>query len=125
MSIVGIGVDLVSLARIDHVMAQHGAFLDRICTEKEQRHCRRGGRLHVASIAGHFAAKEAASKALGTGIGKVRWHDLEIDHDAAGAPRLIFHGAAKQRAETLGCHRTHISISHEKDHAIAMVILEE
>lgn len=125
MSIIAIGTDIASVSRISQALIRNPAFADRICTPGEKAYCTKAGNIRPTHIAGHFAAKEAASKALGKGIGVIGWHDIEITHDAEGAPQLLLHGAAAKRADALNCRRTFISISHEKDHAIAMVVLEE
>ena len=97
-----IGTDIVSTARIE-------ASLER------------SGRTFAAK---RFAAKEAAAKALGTGIGRgISWHHMHIEHNEMGAPLLILSGAAAQRQATLGSQKTHISIADELDQALAFVVL--
>ena len=124
MPIVGLGIDMVSIDRIRGVLARHPGFTSRILTPGEAAYCARGGTWQIASLAGHFAAKEAAAKALGTGIGAVSWQDLEVRHTNAGAPEMQLHGAAASLGNRLGCTHIHLSISHEKEQAVAMVILE-
>ncbi len=123
MVILGIGIDLVEVSRVAGVAGRHGdRFLRRIYTplEVEKVH---GGREQY--LAARFAAKEAALKALGTGLrGGVRWVDVEVDNLATGQPVLRLHGRALEVAESLGATRYHISISHTSEHALAQVVLE-
>jgi holo-[acyl-carrier protein] synthase len=78
----------------------------------------------AAFLAKRFAAKEAAAKALGTGIGRgISWQHMHIEHDEMGAPLLIFSGAAAQRQADLGSQIAHISIADELDQALAFVVL--
>jgi len=114
--IVGIGIDIIELARIEKFV-EHEKFIDRILTEKEKNLLARlSERRRVEFLAGRFAAKEAYAKALGTGIGKnVSFQDIEIMNDEYGKPIVI---------STLDEHRIHVSISHSRDYAIAQVIIE-
>lgn len=114
------GVDLVSLPRFERALHRHGQrLLDRIFTPDEQALC--AGK--VASLAARFAAKEAAAKALGCGIGPVSWLEIEILRDEQGTPVLHLHGAARQQAQIRGTPHTAISLSHDGDYALAQVIL--
>lgn len=119
----GIGVDVVELARIDGLSERQAAFKDKIFTPREAQDCF-CPKKDVARLAGRFAVKEAVSKALGTGIGKVGWKDIETINGKNGAPEVILHGEAKRLAETLGVQSIHCSISHEKSVAVAMIIME-
>lgn len=123
--ILGIGIDLVEIQRIRDALERHGeAFARRILTEAEWEYCR----LHAdpaPCVAARFAAKEAISKALGTGIGtEVAWHDIEVVRGPAGQPSARLAGGAVQRMEGMGGTRIHLSLSHERGHAAAMAILE-
>lgn len=126
--IVGIGLDLVELARIDQSLARHeDEFLARILTPREREFAAsRRGRGLTAHVAGRFAAKEAALKALGTGLAAgMRWHDVEIVARATHEkPELVFSGTAQIRAEALGVKVRHVSITHAESTAAAVVILE-
>lgn len=116
------GVDLIEIQRVEEAMQRHGSqFLNRIFTPAEQAACK--GR--VSSLAARFAAKEAVAKALGTGIGDVRWQDIEILGDENNAPHLYLHGAGKDIAEQLGLHDWSVSLSHTHEHAIAFVVATE
>ncbi len=113
------GVDLVELERFRRVVERHAAGLQRrVFTPREWALCR--GR--VACLALRFAAKEAASKALGTGIGPVGWQEMEILSDEQGAPVLYLHGRAQERARALGWRTWSVSLSDTRRYAVAMVV---
>ena len=124
-AILGHGIDLASIARVAEVLERHGThFIERCFTASERDWAEAGGRQRTQRYACRFAAKEAAAKALGTGVAEgIRWTDLEILADERGAPRLSLHGAAAERAAGLGVGATHCSITHAGDHAMASVIL--
>jgi holo-[acyl-carrier protein] synthase len=122
--IVGIGLDVVDLARFQGVLERHGeSFVRRVFREGEARPS--AGSARVAHLGGLFAAKEAAMKALGTGwaLG-VGFRQIEIGRDEAGAPSVRFHGPAARRAEALGVGRCHLSITHDGRIAAAVAVLE-
>jgi len=116
------GVDLIEIARIQRVIDQHGErFLRRIYTATERQDCQ--GR--AESLAARFAAKEAVAKALGTGIWRqeVDWTDIEIVRDPqSGAPQLLLHHAAAAHAQRLGLTEWSVSLSHDRERAIAFVV---
>jgi len=113
-----VGVDIVEIARIEGALARFGdRFLTRIYTEAERSYCR--GRL--PELAARFAAKEAISKALGTGLVGVSWIEMETLADRRGKPVVHLHGNARRRAETLGLTEWAISLTHSDDNAIAFV----
>jgi holo-[acyl-carrier-protein] synthase len=116
----GIGTDIVSLERINQVRLKHIGFSKRILTPNEEKLYLKNSDL--AFLAGRFAAKEAISKALGVGIGKLSWQNIEILPNAFGKPDVIFLGDLQDlmMKET----RVHLSISHEKDYAVATAIWE-
>lgn len=114
------GVDLIEIARVREALARHGdQFLQRVYTEAEIRAC--GGR--VESLAARFTAKEAVAKALGTGIGDVRWTDIEVVGDENRVPSLRLHGAARRISDERGFASWSISLSHTHQHAIAFVVV--
>jgi holo-[acyl-carrier protein] synthase len=123
--IIGIGIDLIEIDRIQAVYARHAErFSRRILTEREyayvMRHADPSQRL-----AGRWAAKEAAFKALGTGIAQgIGWRQAEILPDDLGKPKLCFHGKALERAAELGATIFHVTITHSNIMAMAQVILE-
>jgi holo-[acyl-carrier protein] synthase len=121
--IVGIGTDIVDMGRLREVLARHGeVFTGHVYTEREQREA--GGRIEY--YAGRWAAKEAAAKALGCGMGATcSFTDIEISNDPHGAPVLnCTAGAALELAKKHHSLRWHVSISHERSCAVAIVIIE-
>jgi holo-[acyl-carrier protein] synthase len=122
--IVGIGIDLVEIARIEKLLAEPGERARaRVVTPLELERAARGR--EAETLAARFAAKEAAMKALRTGwSGGIGFRDIEIGRDEAGAPTLAFHGAALRRAEELKVARGHVSLTHTRDFAQAIVVLE-
>jgi len=114
-----VGVDLVEVSRVEASATRYGPrFYDRVFTPQEQAYC--AG--HAARLAGRFAIKEAVGKALGTGIGDVRWTDIEVVCDARGRPTLVLHDAAQRLAVELGLSDWAISLSHTETHAIGFVV---
>ena len=119
-----IGTDIVTIDRISAAVERGGErFVQRILTPFEQRQYAARG--HSDSyLAKRFAAKEAAAKALGTGIGRgVSWQHMQIENDDNGAPVLVLTGPAAERQAQLGSRQAHISIADETDRAIAFVVL--
>lgn len=113
------GVDLIEVARIARAQQRHGArFTARCFTPGEQADC--AGQ--PVTLAGRFAAKEAVAKALGCGIGAVRWVDIEVRRGPAGEPRLHLHGPARALAAERGLTGWALSLSHTRDLAIAFVV---
>ena len=121
--IIGIGHDLVEISRVARAINKNERFARRICTEAEWQYCQEKGRPE-ASLAARFAAKEAASKALGTGIGKISWHEVEVICNGAGNPALHLTGQALALAKEMGVTAAHVSMSHTQAYASAVVILE-
>jgi holo-[acyl-carrier protein] synthase len=124
--IVGSGIDLVEIGRIQRSMERYGQrFLDRVFTAAEQAYCLRK-RQAAESLAARFAAKEAGAKALGTGISQgVNWLEIEVVREPGGRPALRFYGRAAQFALRLGVRRAALSITHTADMAMASVVLED
>ncbi|HVR29829.1 MAG TPA: holo-ACP synthase [Thermoanaerobaculia bacterium] len=124
--IVGVGLDLVELARLSDILDRHQRrFLNRICRPGEVlRHS--GTVAFVQHVGGLFAAKEAVLKALGTGWGRgAAFRDVEIVRCAADqGPAVRLHDGALRRARDLGVVRVHVSITHERGHAAAVAVLE-
>lgn len=123
MNLTGIGIDIVEVARIADAIERHGEpFLARLFTADERSYCesRKPAARHYAA---RFAAKEAVSKALGTGIGaNAGWIDIEVVHDSHGAPKIRLDGAARDFAREQGIHEILISLSHAHDYAAANAI---
>ena len=123
--IVGTGVDITEVDRIEAAMKRFGdRFLKRVFTPAEVRYCM--GKPNAAErLAARFAAKEAGMKAIGTGLRHgVTWQDVEVLRLPGQRPVLKFSGKAAEFAARLGCKRTHLSLSHTAEQAIAHVILE-
>lgn len=113
------GVDLIEIERISNAVMRNGDhFISRIYTETEQSDCLGS----YASLAVRFAAKEAVSKALGCGIGDVRWLDIEIISNKNRQPTVRLHGNARLIADHLGLSTWSVSLSHTHSHAIAFVV---
>lgn len=125
MAIAGLGQDLVELARIRDALERFGErFLQRCYTAEEIRFCRLQAD-PIPRLAARYAAKEAASKALGTGIARgVLWRDMEVRREPGKPPRLHLYGRAAERAAAMGITALHITISHEREMASALVIAE-
>lgn len=123
--IVGTGVDITEVKRIEAAVERFGdRFLKRVFTPAEVSYCM--GKTNAAErLAARFAAKEAGMKAIGTGLRHgITWHDVEVVRLPGQRPVLKFSGKAAEFAARLGCKRTHLSLSHTADQAIAHVILE-
>lgn len=116
-----LGVDIIEIDRIKSAIEKNSRFLDRIFTVNEQAYFR-DNKNKYESIAGMYAAKEAVSKVLGTGISGFTWHDIEIGHTAKGQPIVTLTGGAKDIADQLSIKMIKISISHCKSYAVANAI---
>ena len=123
--IYGIGTDVVEIARVDKALARWGErFAERILCEPELRRFR-SHRQPVSYLAKRFAAKEAFSKALGTGIkAPANWHGLWVINHPSGKPQLEFTRPLSALLCARGITRTHVSLSDERGVAVATVILE-
>jgi len=124
--VIGIGTDLMEIARIAQSIDRFGErFLQRIFTPGEIAYCRRKQKNAAESFAARFAAKEAGAKALGTGISRgVGWLELEVAREPGGRPLLTLSGRAAERAAALGVHRISLSLTHSRDCALAVVVME-
>jgi holo-[acyl-carrier protein] synthase len=123
--IVGSGIDMVEIPRIQQSVERFGQrFLDRVFTAAEQAYCLRK-RNAAESLAARFAAKEAAAKALGTGISRgVNWLEIEVVREPGGRPTVRFHGRAAEFASRLGVAHTALSLTHTESLSMASVVLE-
>ena len=121
--IVGTGVDIVEVARVERAMRHHGdRFLRRLFTESEIEHCR-GAPREAEKYAARFAAKEAALKALRIGWQNgVRFRDLEVEINDMGAPSIRMRGKAREVADARGVSCLQVSMSHERHYAVGQVI---
>lgn len=124
--ILGIGSDLIEIARIEASIDRFGdRFLRRIFTPGEIAYCSRRTHGMAESLAARFAAKEAGAKALGTGISRgVSWLEIEVRRQRGERPTLHWSGRALARAESMGAGAVHLTLTHSRDHALAVVVLE-
>jgi holo-[acyl-carrier protein] synthase len=122
--IFGIGIDVVENARIADSIRRHGdRFLERVYQAGEVEYCR-SMTDPIPHFAVRFAAKEAVSKAFGTGFAqKVGWKEIEVRRKASGAPFIVLHRAADDLAKSLGITAVHISLSHSQNYAVANALL--
>jgi holo-[acyl-carrier protein] synthase len=120
--IIGVGIDVVPIARFAETIARTPSVADRLFTEAE-RLTPAGHPRTAESLAARFAAKEAVAKALGA-PGGMLWHDAEISTDSAGRPHLTVRGTVAARAAELGITRWHLSLSHDGGIAAATVVAE-
>jgi holo-[acyl-carrier protein] synthase len=125
VSVIGIGVDLVENARIQHSLDRFGErFLNRVFTPGEIEYCK-SMKFPERHFAARFAAKEAVSKAFGTGIGKAMgWRDIDIRRKPSGEPFLVLDGGAKELSDERGVARALVTLSHTEHHAMACVVLD-
>lgn len=120
-SVVGLGVDLCDVDRMRAVLGRTPGFASRTFTAAEQEYCRRA-KDPSERFAARFAAKEAVLKALGAGLGACRFTDIEVVRAESGAPSLCLHGAATELAAERGVGAWHISLTHTKTMAEAVVL---
>lgn len=116
---IAVGIDIIEIPRIKRTLDDFGErFLKRVYTERERKWY--GDR--VDELAARFAAKEATSKALGTGIIGIRWREMEVLPNRRGKPVMILHGRAAERARQLGLTNFSISLTHSRSDAMAFVV---
>lgn len=116
---VAVGTDIIEIARIQRSLDDFGErFLRRVYTERERERYRN----RVSELAARFAAKEATSKALGTGIRGIKWREMEVLGNRRGKPVLILHGGAAERAAHLGLSDFSVSLTHSRTDAMAFVV---
>ena len=114
--ILGVGIDVVDIARFESILARRPRLIDRLFTVDE-----RG--LTTASLAARFAAKEAVAKALGAPAG-LAWHDCEVVSAESGRPSLVLRGTVAAAAFGQGISHWHVSLSHDAGIASALVVAE-
>ena len=114
--IVGVGIDVVQVDRLERALARTPRLGERLFTDAERS-------LRAESLAARFAAKEAVAKALGA-PGGLRWRDAEVVSDPSGRPRLVLHGGVAAEAEAQGITTWHLSLSHDGGVATAVVVAE-
>ncbi len=120
------GVDIIYIPRVERAVRQFGdRFLERVYTPLERLYCRE----RIPELAVRFAAKEAVAKALGVGMrilarDGIRWHEAEIVGDGRGKPLVRLHGGAAARAGELGLIEWSVSLTHEREYAVAFVVAQ-
>ena len=124
MRILGIGVDIVEIARLDAAIQRQGQrLLDRCFLPAEQNYCNQQ-HLPARAYAARFAAKEAVAKALGTGIGEyLEWLSVEVRRKASGEPFIVLLGAGSETAKRLGVADIYLSLSHSEHYAVANAVV--
>lgn len=120
MDIVGLGVDICEIARMERALSRHPTMRERVFTPSEIAYCESKAR-PAESYAGRFAAREATIKALGGYRGK-RWLDISVGRAPSGAPSIVLDGHAKLRADSLGVTRVLVTFTHEKTNAVAFAV---
>jgi holo-[acyl-carrier protein] synthase len=120
VDIVGLGVDICEIARMERAISRHPTLRDRVFTPEEIAYCDSKAR-PAASYAGRFSAREATIKALGGYRGR-RWQDISVTRHPSGAPAIRLDGNAKRRADALGVTDVLITFTHEKTSAVAFAI---
>lgn len=120
---VKVGVDICSTRRIEEAYKRFGdRFLEKVLTEDEKIYVSSSKRHLVSRLAARFAAKEAIAKALGLGLRGLSFKEMEIKRSHTGEPGVTLHARAKKRASDLGLNNFQISLSHERDYAVAFVV---
>ena len=124
MKIIGIGMDIVETKRIGESLERFGdRFLHRVFLDGEIAYVQKMKFPHL-HLAARFAAKEAISKAFGTGIGKeIGWRDMEIVREPSGQPRVVLHGRAVEYAKSRGVLEIHVSLSHTAEYGAASAVI--
>jgi holo-[acyl-carrier protein] synthase len=122
--IIGTGIDMIEVDRVKALVDKGEATQSRFYHTNEITYCN-SQKNYAESYAARFAAKEALFKAFGTGWRDgMAWHEIEIRLDALGKPELFLHGETLAKARSLGVQKIHLSLSHLKDLAVAIVVLE-
>jgi holo-[acyl-carrier protein] synthase len=124
--LLGLGTDLIETRRVEQSIDRFGdRFLERIFSPGEIAYCKRKKNA-AESFAARFAAKEAGAKALGTGISRgVAWKDFEVKRETSGRPSLHLSGRAAELAAAIGVKRIQLSLTHSRDLAMAVVVVED
>ena len=118
--VLGVGVDLVDVARFERALTRTPKLRDRLFGESDQSRTD----ITPQSLAARFAAKEAALKALGGHVQGFTWHDIQVAGESGQQPSLVLSGAALEQASARGASTWHLSLSHDKGMAVAFVVME-
>lgn len=119
MRIIGLGIDLAEIDRVEHLVEKYPRFAERCFTEHEREYAMRYAK-PARRLAARFAGKEAVMKSMGTGWRRIRWTDIEIT--GGGKPTVNLFGTAKRRADMLGVTEIHVTITHTDVTAMVMAI---
>jgi holo-[acyl-carrier protein] synthase len=123
--IIGTGVDIVEIGRMKSIFERRSRIIERILTNAEREHMPPDGQRQLEYLCGRFAAKEAFSKAIGTGIGaSLGWHDISVLRGEYGQPIILLHHQRFQSPEWRE-RKIHLSIAHERHYVISFVIIEQ
>lgn len=122
--ILGIGVDVVHVRRIEHWLTVPG-LPERFFHPEELSAARSRGDTLALSLAARFAAKEAFGKALGTGLAGIKLRDIQVENTPYGRPDIVLADTALEKFQAAGGGRILLSLTHERDNAIAMVVIED
>jgi holo-[acyl-carrier protein] synthase len=120
VEVIGIGVDLVDVSRVERMLARRRTFVERVFTAEEIAYCERQA-TRAECYAARWAAREACRKALG-GIRDMRWHDVRVRRAPSGAPSLVLEGTSRQRADSLGVREVMVALTHERRMAAAFCL---
>lgn len=119
----GVGVDIIEIDRIKKAVQRNSSFIKKLFSDKEIEYAK-SEKLRAEYLAGRFSAKEAVSKALGTGFRGFEFKNIEIYKDNLGKPIVVLSGKARDIAEESGNYQIQLSISHDRDKAIAYAVME-
>jgi holo-[acyl-carrier protein] synthase len=119
MRIIGLGVDLAEIGRIERLLAKYERFPERVFTDHERAYATRFGN-PARRFAARFAGKEAVMKSMGTGWRRIRWQDIEIT--GGGAPRVNLYRTARARADRLGVTEVLVTITHTDETAMVFAV---
>ncbi|MDH3248553.1 MAG: holo-ACP synthase [Acidimicrobiia bacterium] len=119
MRIIGLGIDLAEIDRVEALVAKYPKFAERCFTEHEREYAMRYAK-PARRLAARFAGKEAVMKSMGTGWRRIRWTDIEIT--GGGKPTVNLYGTAKRRADMLGVTEIHVTITHTDVTAMVMAV---
>ena len=121
--ILGIGIDIVKISRMEG-WSGNTQLLKRYFHPDELRESRKRGPSELQSLAARFAAKEAYGKALGTGMKDLTLREIQVENEESGKPVIKLYGTARERFEEIGGNAIFLSLTHESDNAVAVVVLE-
>jgi holo-[acyl-carrier protein] synthase len=120
VNVVGIGVDLVDVGRVERILGRHDTYAERVFTPEEIAYCSEQAS-PAECFAARWAAREACRKSLG-GVRGMRWHDVKVERAPTGAPRLALSGSTRRRAEALGVTEVMVALTHERKMAAAFCL---